>query len=85
MLSEKDILLWQERHRELLREAEQERMVRQALGQDRRARFRERALAWLGSYFVAWGCYLQRRYAFGIVQGGGSRSLDPAADCGCTT
>ncbi len=86
MLSEKDILLWQEHYRDLLREAEQARAVRVALAGKTRVRFHERGLARLGSYFVTWGCYLQRRYAFGVA-GGGAVSLDSGrvgADCGCT-
>jgi hypothetical protein len=88
MLSEKDILPWQEHYRDLLREAEQERLARQALAGKKHVRFNERALAWLGGYFVAWGCYLQRRYAFGIAEGNVAASFDPAEvtpDCGCTT
>lgn len=88
MLSDRDVLMWQEHYKDLLREAEQERLARQAVAGHKDVRFRERALAWLGGYFVAWGCYLQRRYAFGIVEGGVVASFDPAeisSDCGCTT
>ncbi len=90
MLSEKDVLLWQTHYKDLLREAERERMIRQVLAANKHVRFHERALAWLGGYFVAWGCYLQRRYGFGIVEGNTAVSLDPAgvqvaSDCGCAT
>lgn len=88
MLTEKDVLLWQEHYKDLLREAERDRIARQALAANKHVRFQERALAWLGGYFVAWGCYLQRRYAFGIVEGNEAASFDPAgatSDCGCTT
>jgi hypothetical protein len=52
-----------QRHRELLREAERNRLVRQALaGRERPQRFYCRALTWLGRRLVAWGWHLQARY-----------------------
>jgi hypothetical protein len=88
MLNEKDVYLGQEHYKELLRQAERERMIRQALAANKRVGFRERALAWLGGYFVAWGCYLQRRYALGVVDDTEVASFDPAgitSDCGCVS
>jgi hypothetical protein len=59
MLNWQDVLARQERHQDLLREAEQERLVRQMVaGRDR---FYSRALAWLGRQLVAWGWRLQQR------------------------
>nr|MBC7244732.1 hypothetical protein [Chloroflexota bacterium] len=63
MLSWKDVLVQQERYKDALREAEKERLVRQALvrlAMDRH--FHWRALTWLGSQLVAWGYRLQQRY-----------------------
>ncbi len=88
MLNEKDVVLWQEHHKDLLREAERERMIQQVLAQNKRVGFRERALAWLGDHLVAWGCYLQRRYALGVVNNAEVAYFDRAgltSDCGCTT
>ena len=52
-----------ERYKELLREAEQERLVQQVLaGRERRDRFYRPALVWLGCRLVEWGKSLQRRY-----------------------
>jgi hypothetical protein len=69
MLSEKDILAWQGHYRDLLYEAEQERIIRQALGRKKPIRFHERALRGLELYFVAWSRYLQRCDAFGVFDG----------------
>lgn len=85
MLSEKDMLAWQEHHKDLLREAERDRIAHLALAQKRQMHLHRRALAWLGSHFVAWGCNLQRRYAFGALQAERTASFDSAStpDCGC--
>lgn len=62
MLNWRDVLVQQERHQDLLREAEQERLIRQAVAaRERRDRFYSRALAWLGRQLVAWGWRLQQR------------------------
>ncbi len=87
MLSEKDVLTWQEHYRDLFREAERDRIVHQALAQKEQIPLVRRALVWLGSHFVAWGCYLQRRYTFSALEGEGIASLDStsAPDCGCVS
>jgi hypothetical protein len=56
--------LARERQREMLREAEKNRLVRQVqAGRGRQQRFYSRALTGLGSRLVLWGCRLQTRYA----------------------
>ena len=63
MLSWTDIVARQERYADLLREAETERLIRQAMGRGRtHGRFHRRALSWLGHHLVTWGCALQERY-----------------------
>ncbi len=53
----------QERYKEILREAERDRLVQQVLaGRERRDRFYRPALAWLGCRLVEWGKSLQQRY-----------------------
>jgi len=64
MLSYQHILMMQKEHsRELLRQAEQERFMRQIL-QDRSQnnRLHVQALSWLGGRMVAWGQGIQERY-----------------------
>jgi hypothetical protein len=57
------VIAQRERHKELLREAERYRLVRQVLAERRpRDRAWVRALAWLGRRLVAWGQRLQERY-----------------------
>jgi hypothetical protein len=56
-------LVCQERNKDLLREAEQFRLVRQVLvARRRQGRFYGRALMWLGRRLVEWGRRLQERY-----------------------
>ena len=63
-LSYTDFLAYQEHYKDLQREAEGYRLVRQALaGRERRDRFHCRALTWLGRRLVAWGWRLQERYS----------------------
>ena len=63
MFSWNDVLAQQERYADLRREAERERLVRQALnGRERLARPYRHVLAWLGQRLVAWGWRLQIRY-----------------------
>ena len=58
-----DFLVRQEQYKDLLREAERYRLVRQVLaGRERRYLFYYRALTWLGFRLVAWGWRLQERY-----------------------
>jgi hypothetical protein len=53
----------QERYKDLLREAERERFVRQALAeQEKPEPFYCQALIWLGRRLVASGQHLQERY-----------------------
>ena len=61
--------LWMERHNELVhyydlqREAELERLARQALkGQPRKQMVHCKVLSWLGSRLATWGVKLQERY-----------------------
>lgn len=69
-----EILEHQERHKEILREAERKRLVRQALAaQEKRERFYGPALIWLGCRLIAWGGLLQERY------GAASRGLHASA------
>ena len=57
------VIAQQERHKDLLREAERYRLVRQVLAERGRGdRAWYRALAWLGRRLVAWGQRLQERY-----------------------
>jgi len=52
-----------ERYKDLLREAEHERLVQRALaGREKRDRFYHTALVWLGGHLVEWGESLQQRY-----------------------
>ena len=56
-------LVCRERNKDLLREAERYRLVRQVLPARRRhSRFHCRALIWLGRRLVGWGRRLQERY-----------------------
>ena len=58
-----ELLVHEARHADLLREAANERMVRQArAGREEQDRLIGRALAWLGARMVAWGRRLQARY-----------------------
>jgi hypothetical protein len=56
--------LWmaQEHYWDLRREAELERLIRQA-GPTQTAAWHGRALAWLGGRLIAWGSGLQMRYS----------------------
>ncbi len=66
--------LW--RHKELLREAEQERLITQILaGREKRDGFYRVALAWLGRRLVEWGESLQQRYD--NTSPAGCQSLQP--------
>lgn len=58
-----DFLVRRERYKDLLREVERARLVRQArAGQERRNHFYCRTLTWLGRQLVGWGWHLQERY-----------------------
>ncbi len=63
MLTWLDIAVQQERYRDLLREAETERLLRQVKDPTpSNRRFYGRALIWLGRRLVAWGLSLQKRF-----------------------
>jgi len=58
-----DVMVHQERRRDLLREAKQERFAQQGLArQNGHVHFYCRALTWLGCRLVAWGRHLQEQY-----------------------
>jgi len=57
-------LVHRERHFDMLREVEMDRLVRLAAGAPAETlSLRARALAWLGGRLSAWGELLERRYA----------------------
>ncbi|UCC64918.1 MAG: hypothetical protein JSV36_07720 [Anaerolineae bacterium] len=56
-----------ERYKDIRREMERERLVRQALaGREKRGRFYGPALVWLGCRLVAWGRRLQESYGTAV-------------------
>jgi len=58
----------QEHYKDLLREAERARLVRQMqAGQERRNHFSCQLLTWLGRRLVVWGWRLQERYDAAIA------------------
>jgi hypothetical protein len=62
-MSWKDLMVQQERYRDLQREIEHDRRARQALAEcPRRARAYAGLLAWLGQQLVRWGSALQEAY-----------------------
>ena len=62
-LGERDSLVYREHYKDLLREAEKARLVRQAqAGQERRKPLYCRALTWIGGRLIVWGWRLQARY-----------------------
>jgi hypothetical protein len=64
MLSWKDAMMKQEQYKDLLREAENRALVRQALmGRERRTPLARRTLAALVRYAINLGCYLLEYYA----------------------
>ncbi len=70
----------EQRRKELLRTAEQRRLVRQALAaRGPRPGVGRRLLAGLGSRLIAWGWWLQRQ--FGSPQGDAT-APETAVDCG---
>ena len=59
----RDLLVHQERYKDMLREAESRRLIRQARAEmPQRPPMRYRALGWLGRQLVNWGCRLEERY-----------------------
>lgn len=64
MLSDKDLLMMQEHHKDLLREAEIERLLRRAREEmPREPNLLSRGLGWLGQQLVHWGCLLEKHYS----------------------
>ncbi|MBC7232674.1 MAG: hypothetical protein H5T68_05480 [Chloroflexi bacterium] len=64
MLSWKDILVQQERYKDVFREAEKERLIRQTLARvAMNQHFYSRVLRWLGSQLATWGYRIQERYS----------------------
>ncbi len=62
MLSEKDIIYQAERYKDYMREADRDRLVRQATSSPApQNRLYARALMWLGRQLVAYGCRLLRQ------------------------
>ena len=63
MLNWLDIAMQQERHQDLVREAQRDRLVRQAQqSQEPGHPFYHRAFIWLGKRLVTWGLSLQVRF-----------------------
>lgn len=63
MLDWGNFLIGQEHRKDLLREAERERLARQSLaGRERSDSLYGRTLIWLGRRMVAWGKHLQEHY-----------------------
>jgi len=63
MIDGKAILVQQELYMDLRRQAESDRLIRQArAGREKGERFSRRALAWLGCQLVAWGQQLEGHY-----------------------
>jgi hypothetical protein len=61
MLDWVHIMVAQEHYKDLLRQAENERLIRQARARHRRPELYRRAMAWLGRRLVTWGASLQER------------------------
>ena len=67
MLTWLDVLVQQDRSKDLLREAEHFRQVRQAMeGREAHDHVHCRALIWLGRQLVAWGWSLQTRHGVAL-------------------
>jgi len=63
IVTPKDYLAKRKYYRELVREAERERLIREALaGRGKANRFCSRALSRLGHLLVGWGQSMQERY-----------------------
>jgi hypothetical protein len=78
MLNWNDVLAQQERNKDLMREANNYRFARQAMGpRDKRNRFHRKALIWVGCRLVAWGSLLQARFGAPVE----TSALRPANHC----
>ncbi len=81
MLSDKDILMQRERYKDLLRDAEHDRLVRQVHTQSHsRDKLHSRTLDWLGRQLVIWGMSLQEHYGSMTAKATGSASLNIHAE-----
>ena len=61
MLSYIDFLALQEHHKDLLQEAEHERLIRAAgLRRSDNGRLHRKVAEWVGARMIDWGCKLQR-------------------------
>ncbi|MFB0535404.1 MAG: hypothetical protein ACETWR_10515, partial [Anaerolineae bacterium] len=61
MLSYTDFLVRQEQYKDLLREAERERLIRAAgLRRPGNWSLHQKIAGWLGTQMAGWGCKLQR-------------------------
>ncbi len=73
MLNLQDIVMKQEQYQDLMREAQRDELVQQALqARDPGQSFDRRAFTWLGKRLVCWGLWLQAR------AGLASATLEPA-------
>ena len=77
MLSDKDVWMQRERYRDLLRDAEHDRLLQQVHTQNHgQDRLHSQALNWLGRRLVMWGMSLQERYGSMTAQATESASLN---------
>ncbi len=60
---DKWLMMAREHYQDLLREAEHDRLVQAAMPRKSGSALYARALSWLGSRLVNWGCALEERYA----------------------
>jgi len=59
--NDRDLIVYRERYKDLLREAEQERLIRAAgLRQSGHRRLHRTVAGWIGAQMVKWGRKLQR-------------------------
>jgi hypothetical protein len=65
MFDWREVLVLQERHKDFLHQAARHRLIHQmgSPGRETRDRVIYWALTWLGRHLVAWGCFLETRYA----------------------
>ena len=81
MLSEKDMLMQMEHYKDLRRDAEHDRLVRQVNAQSHgRDKLRSRSLDWLGRQLVIWGMGLQEHYGSMTAKATESASLSIHAE-----
>jgi hypothetical protein len=67
MVTEQDMMVRREYYKDQMREAEKDRMAREALaGRERGHRLYCKVLAWLGRRLYAWGSSLQKHYGTAV-------------------